>query len=308
VRPILFHLPLIGAPVYTYGIMLGLACVLGGHLAVYLSERSGIEGKRAWWLVLTVIVIGVVGGRVHELIVLGELFSKAALAIRHSGRTAYGGYIGGTLAGIVATRMLKVRFWRFSDAVAPTLALGLGIVRIGCFCYGCDYGLRSDKWGVVFPPGSPAWLDQIQDGLIPNPDSLPAGAPTPHALPIFPVQFVASAFGFLLFAFLLWQWKRRPRRAGTVFLTFGVLYGLGRAGLEQIRSDHGRGTLLGLSTSTTIGLITAAVCLLLLFVPQLARLREDAGEILDPPKDESDAKDASAKAGGGGGDAAKAEA
>ena len=73
---------------------------------------------------------------------------------RHSGRTAYGGYIGGTLAAIVATRLLKVPFWRFADAVAPTLALGLGVVRIGCFCFGCDYGFQTDEWGVVFPEGS----------------------------------------------------------------------------------------------------------------------------------------------------------
>lgn len=285
-HPILFHLPILDKPVYSYGTLFGLSCVLGAHLAVYLSERSGIEARKAWWFALSVIVLGVVGGRIHELWVQGKLFTSALFQLEHSGRTAYGGFIFGTLGGIAAARLLKVPFWRFADAVAPTLALGLGLTRIGCFLYGCDYGIRSDAWGVRFPPGSPAAQDHLEAGLV---QLLPDGS-APPSLPVFPAQLLASAVGLALFAFLLWFWFRRPRREGSVFLLFGCLYGLARAGLEQLRSDVGRGELLGLSTSTTIGLFTAAACLLLLCVPALARWRAEAREILPPPARDSATK------------------
>lgn len=280
-HPILFTLPG-GFPVHSYGVMLGLGCVLGAHVAVYLAERSKIDGERAWWFCLTVIAVAMVGGRVHDLWVRGKLLSSELFAIQHAGRTAYGGYIGGTLAGIAASRWLRVPFWRMADAVAPTLVLGLGLTRIGCFLYGCDYGLRTDAWGVSFPPGSPAWEDQRQAGLI--------DLNAPGSLPVLPVQLVASAIGFLLFAFLVWVWFRRPRREGTVFLWFVISYGLARAGLEQIRDDAGRGVLLGLSTSTTIGLVTAVASGLLLS-PALAWLRPLAGPIVpagEPGEGEAD--------------------
>jgi phosphatidylglycerol:prolipoprotein diacylglycerol transferase len=269
--PILFVL--FGIPVYGYGVMLGISCVAGAHLAVYLSVRSGIPHKKAWGMVLAVIVVGLVGGRIHDLIVNGNLTFDELFKLRHSGRTAYGAFLAATLTGIVAARVFKISFWRFADAAAPTMALGLGLTRIGCFFAGCDYGFQSDSWGVAFPVESPAWRDQFVAGVI----SKDAAA----SLPVFPAQLLSSLAGFLLFGLTMWLWFRRPRRAGSVLLLFFGSYGLVRAGLEALREDAGRGMLFGFSTSTTIGFMTCAVALALAFVPPLRNLREDSGEILD---------------------------
>lgn len=267
-HPVLFTLPN-GSQVFSYGVMLGLSCVVGAHLAVYLSRRSRIEEKRAWWMVLTVIAVGLVGGRVHDLIVNGRPLSEL-FQLTHSGRTAYGAFVSATLAGIVASRAYGVPFWRFGDAAAPTMAIGLGLTRIGCFLYGCDYGQISEAWGVRFPLGSPAYEDHLARGLISE------GSPS---LAVIPIQLPASVVGLTLGAFLLWLWFRQPRREGTVLLGFGLGYGLARAALEQFRDDAGRGELLGLSTSTTIGLGTALLSGALLAVPQLRALRP----LADPP-------------------------
>lgn len=268
-----------GLKIYTYGVCLGLSCVLGGHIAVYLSARSGIRERQAWWFALSVILIGIVGGRVHDVAVNAPdlaTFFREMTKLEHAGRTAYGAFVSATLAAIVVGRVLGVSFWRFGDAAAPTMALGLGLTRIGCFGWGCDYGCRVDPpWGVSFPPHSPAWGDQVQAGLL---------APTaPGSLPVLPMQLIESAAGFLIGAILVRTWFRRPRREGSNLLLFFVLYGLVRALLEQWRADSGRGELLGLSTSTTIGLGTALAGLVLLLVPPLAALRPEAGPVLPPP-------------------------
>ncbi len=290
--PILFHLPG-GIPIYSYGVALGLSCVLGAHLAVYLAARSGIEEKRAWWFALTVIVVGIVGGRVHDVAInsssLSEFFAEI-VKLQHAGRTAYGAFLSASIAAVVTSRALKVPFWRFADAVAPTMALGLGLTRVGCFLWGCDYGVRTEAWGVNFPAGSPAWQDQIDHGLITR--------EAPESLAVFPIQLVESAAGFAIGLFLLWAWFRRPRREGSVFLGFFATYGLVRALLEVWRADEGRGELAGMSTSMAIGLFTAVPALLLIFAPPLARWRPEAGEVLPPPSDEATA-DKAKKAGGG---------
>lgn len=292
--PILFHLPG-GIPIYSYGVALGLSCVLGAHLAVYLAARSGIEERRAWWFALTVIVVGIVGGRVHDVAInsdsLSEFFSEMT-KLQHAGRTAYGAFLSASIAAVVTARALKVPFWRFADAVAPTMALGLGLTRIGCFLWGCDYGVRTDAWGVHFPAGSPAWQDQLDHGLITREAT--------ESLAVFPIQLVESAFGgFAIGLFLLWAWFRRPRREGSVFLGFFALYGVVRALLEVWRADEGRGELAGMSTSMAIGLFTSLPAVLLIFVPQLARWRPEAGEILPPPGDDDASGEQQKKAGGG---------
>lgn len=289
-RPILFHLPG-DIPVFGYGVMLGLSCVLGAHLAVYWGERTAIPARRSWWFVVGVIVLGILGGRLHELWVLDKLTFDELFQLQHSGRTAYGGFLGATAAGIVLAPLLRIPFWRMADAVAPTLALGLGLTRIGCFLYGCDYGFQSDTFGVCFPKGplasgSPPWRDQVDAGLIP--------ATATESLPVFPAQLAESAVGFALFALLVWLWARRPRREGTVLLWFFFGYGLARAALEQfVRADSGRGELLGLSTSATIGLTTAAASALLLFVPPLAGLRAEAAPLLPGAHDDEGEGDGS---------------
>lgn len=280
--PVLIELPG-GLRLHGYGVMLGLSCVLGAHLAVYLSRRSAISRREAWRFAITVIVIGLVGGRVHDVAInarsAGE-FLGALLQLEHSGRTAYGAFLSATLGAVFASRVLGVSFWRFGDAAAPTMALGLGLTRIGCFLAGCDYGVRSPGWGVCFPRGSPAWEDQWQRG------DIPFGAAS--SLPVFPVQFVESAAGFAIFGLCLAVWFRRPRREGAVLLTFFASYGLARAAIEQLRDDAGRGVLLDMSTSTTIGLATALAAAALTWTPALARLRDEAGPVLPPPQGDDD--------------------
>ncbi|MBL4845824.1 MAG: prolipoprotein diacylglyceryl transferase [Planctomycetes bacterium] len=262
---------------YGYGIMLGLSCVLGAHLASYLCVRSGISSKKAWKIILTVIVAGIVGGRIHELIVTGQPLSKL-FELQHSGRTAYGAFLIATLFGVLACKGLRVPFWRFADAAAPTMALGLGITRIGCFLAGCDYGLRSESLGVTFPAGSPAWSDQIRAGDL----TMDAA----RSLPVMPTQLLSSLAGLAIFALCMKLWFRRPRREGDVTLLFFGSYGLARAGLELLRGDRGRGELGGMSTSTTIGLASAAIALGLVLIPVLRKFRAEAGEILPHEPDE----------------------
>ena len=262
---------------YGYGIMLGLSCVFGAHLARYLSVRSGISSKKAWKIILTVIVAGIVGGRVHELVVTGQPLSKL-FELQHSGRTAYGAFLIATFFGVLACRGLRVPFWRFADAAAPTMALGLGITRVGCFLAGCDYGLRTERFGLTFPAGSPAWSDQLKAGDL--------ATDAARSLPVLPTQLLSSLAGFLIFALCMKLWFRRPRREGDVTLFFFGAYGLARAGLELLRGDRGRGELGGMSTSTTIGLVSFAVVLVFVLVPKLRSLRPEAGPILE--HDESD--------------------
>jgi Prolipoprotein diacylglyceryl transferase len=110
-----------------------------------------------------------------------------------------------------------------SDCFAPALALGVCLVRYGCFMSGCDFGRPIDMpWGVIFTNPLAAQL-----------------AGTPLGVRLHPSQLYESLLGLGTFLLLLYL-SRRPRRTGLFLLIFTSCYAGGRFFLEYFRGDADR--------------------------------------------------------------------
>jgi len=163
------------------------------------------------------------------------------------GYTYYGGLLGGGAAAFLFIRRRKLPLWPTVDTLSWIVILGLGFGRIGCFFNGCCFGHVTDSWlGVVFPPGSPAWVEQGQQGLI---------DPRHGPLPVLPTQLFEAAAGFAIAAFQALWLERRKRYDGETFVVGVSLYATARIIIEFFRADP-RGGFLGLSTSQLVGLAT----------------------------------------------------
>ena len=76
--------------------------------------------------------------------------------------TWYGGLIGGTIAGAIGAKRVGINVKQLADCVAPGVAVGQAIGRIGCFLVGDDYGRVSNvPWAVAFPEGAPPTLERV---------------------------------------------------------------------------------------------------------------------------------------------------
>jgi len=118
--------------------------------------------------------------------------------------------------GLLAMRWRGLPVGRTADVVVPSVALGEGITRIGCFLNGCCFGLACDwPWGVRFP------ADSAVAQLFPE-----------RAL--HPTQLYASLLGFAGFALLVW-WDRRKPFDGAVFAAFLVLLPGARIAVDLVR-------------------------------------------------------------------------
>ncbi len=253
-HPILFKIPFIHIPIYSYGVMLGFAFIAGWYVGMHLTAREGIAYRTTVWAYGMVVVFALIGARIAHIIsnpqtaqVYG-LF-HALFASKCEGLVAYGGYIGGVLAAWVYSRIRGIDFWSLADCSTPSMVLGLGFTRIGCFLAGCCHGKVTDlPWGMVFPAGAQASR---------NPECIPAGAipGTVPSLPVHPTQLYESAVGFLLFP-IAWYLVKRRKFTGQAFLVMVVSYGIARFLLEFIRADSDRGTVFRIfSTSQFIGLV-----------------------------------------------------
>lgn len=217
--PVLFKLgPL---PVYAWGLALSIAILVGTLLTLRLARSVGVDVDRVLDLVIVLVIGGVVGARLFYVFVYepGRYLREPLqiLAVWNGGMVYYGALVGGFITGTWYVLKKKLPFWKLADVVAPSLALGYGIVRIGCFFNGCCYGKPTNSFlGVVFP-----YIE---------------GSPSIGGIPRLPTQLFSSLFGFLLFGLLMYLWKRK-RFDGQVFLVFLIVYSVGRSIIESFREN-----------------------------------------------------------------------
>ena len=109
------------------------------------------------------IIFSLIGARIAHLITNPHTwkmhgFIRALFTSKCEGLVAYGGYIGGSLAGYFYFRAKKLDFWSLADCASPGLVLGLGFTRIGCFLAGCCPTLWR-FWQLLARPAflSPLW-------------------------------------------------------------------------------------------------------------------------------------------------------
>ncbi|MGC9326774.1 MAG: prolipoprotein diacylglyceryl transferase [Candidatus Hinthialibacter sp.] len=161
-----------------------------------------------------------------------------------------GGFVGATALAVWYTKKHQQSILGVADLFAPFLALAQGIGRIGCFLYGCCFGkVCSVPWAVQFPPDSPAYNLQFNEGLI--------DIHAVSSLPVHPTQIYCSLFNFAHFGVLLFIRSRQTFR-GQLAMCYLMIYSVGRFVIEFYRGDSYRGVYGFLSTSQILSLLLFA--------------------------------------------------
>jgi phosphatidylglycerol:prolipoprotein diacylglycerol transferase len=132
-----------GFPLYGFAAMLFLAFVFCTWLAGRRAEQEGIRKEHIQDLALWIFVPGIIGARLFFLSDRGEPLYNF-YRIWEGGLVFYGSAIGGVvgygLAYFWNIRKQGFSTWQMADIIAPSVALGLCLGRIGCFLNGCCYG------------------------------------------------------------------------------------------------------------------------------------------------------------------------
>lgn len=156
-----------GIPMYGFGAMLFVCFVA---VTLWGSQRArrtaDLAPERFQDMVIWLFVSGIIGARVLYMIQYTNTFQDQSIAgllgaffkIWEGGIIFYGSALGGVIGyGLFywfILRKLHVDGWRLADAVAPLLALGLAIGRIGCYLNGCCWGQVACEECRVVPLGA----------------------------------------------------------------------------------------------------------------------------------------------------------
>ena len=231
--------------IYAYGFMLTIAFVVGTIITVRAAAREKISAEIILDLVTFIIIGAIIGARlIYVLLKFSEYKESPAsvLYITQGGLSAHGGVLGGMIAAWIYIAYRKLNYWHIADLVAPQLALGLAIGRIGCFLNGCCYGVPTSDphawYAVVFP-------DNPHTGL--------TGEIARH-----PAQLYEVFLSFLIFLYLRGFFKNR-KFDGHVFLMWIGLYSIARFIQEFYRFGESSVVIFGFITIAQLASVILAV-------------------------------------------------
>jgi phosphatidylglycerol:prolipoprotein diacylglycerol transferase len=249
---------------HTYGLLLAIAFLAGLWVASRQAKRASLPAGKITDLAVWVLIAGLAGAKLLLVGVEWRYFSRNPrdiFSIFQSGGVFYGGLVAGIVVAWLLARYHRLPAWPTADVLAPGVAIGQAIGRLGCFAAGCCWGKPTGvPWAVTFTDVYAA----RQVG-------------TPIDTAIHPSQLYESAAVFLVFLFLLWL-SARKRFHGQVVLGYVVLYSAVRFVLEFWRGDAERGTWLGGHVSTSQIIAVLLVLAAAAALPYVRRTQPTAKE------------------------------
>ena len=249
-HPILFEIG--GFPVYTYGVLLAAAYLLGLQFALMRARTRGLDPNRVMDLGIWVIVSALVGAKALLLIVDFDTFRNQPAelwTLLRSGGVFYGGLIAAVGVALWYLRVHHMPMWTVTDVFAPGIALGHVIGRMGCLFAGCCFGRRTDvPWAITFT--DPYAAENVG---------------TPLNVALHPTQLYEAGAELLILGVLLLLERRGRAFPSRTFWSYMLFYGVSRFIIEFYRGDS-RGMIGALSTSQFVSVVIVPLSIIMLFV------------------------------------------
>lgn len=223
-HPVLFETG--SVTVYSYGFMIAVGIVAG--MAYLISEGNkdaGLTFDQANMLFLSIFLAAVIGGKLF-------LFFEDPSRYVEDPKSLFTGrgfvFYGSFLLAIPTMWLFfvkhKLHVHKMLDVMAVTTCLVHMFGRLGCFLAGCCYGMPTDSWLAVVYTDVRCYAEPLNT-------------------PLFPTQLM-EAFFILLVMILLLLMRKRRKFYGQLFLTYLILYAMGRFMLEFFRGDAERGFVI----------------------------------------------------------------
>jgi len=233
---------------------------------IFRAAIGGVLGSKIYYL-LENINNGIAAQNIDGLLdifrgLLTFDFTKitSGIASFGSGMVFLGGLIGGMIAVSLYLRKNNIRWLEGADWVAPYLALGHGIGRIGCFLVGDCYGTACNlPWAVHFEKGLPPTTFESFQYNYPqvfHSDYFQITYSSGDLIAVHPTQIYEFIAYILIFGYLL-HIRKKDTYDGLIMFEYLFLAGLTRFLVEFLRLNPTY--LFGLSGAQIISIVMMIV-------------------------------------------------
>lgn len=213
---ILPSINILGHNIPTYALFVGLGLFTGIiWFYVTVKRKEKLNSDISYNIVLSALIFGFIGSKILVIIENFDIIIKNTDSIKtllFSGKSIVGGLIGGYFGVRFAKKKLKLENVRTGNKIAPSIALGMAIGRIGCFLTGCCYGIET---------------------------TLPIGVNFGDGIYRIPTQLIEMVFCLILFIYLLYkQLNDKNLIPGILFQKLVLYYFIFRFFIEFIRDTE----------------------------------------------------------------------
>jgi phosphatidylglycerol:prolipoprotein diacylglycerol transferase len=166
--------PGLGIPIRGFGAMLLLAVVTGVGMSVRRARQMGVDPEIIYSLAFWMFVGAILCARLFYIVEYRQEFVRptwresllAMLNVPSGGIVLYGALFGGLAAALLFFRQHKLPPLALGDMIAPGMAMGGALGRVGCFLNGCCFGGLCEPPfpAVTFPAHSAPYVRQLELG------------------------------------------------------------------------------------------------------------------------------------------------
>ncbi|MCK5099037.1 MAG: prolipoprotein diacylglyceryl transferase [Desulfobacteraceae bacterium] len=233
---------------YTYGFFVALGFFTAIIMSRIFAKKNNIDPQTMTDLIFTILISALIGARLMYVIINFAYYRNDLISVFKlwdGGLVFYGGFIASVIGSYIFIRIKKLNLLKTADMIAPGIALGHAVGRVGCFFAGCCYGKTCSKpWAVTFS----------------NSDSL-----APLGVHLHPTQLYSVFSNLSIFLILLLIYKMKKFH-GQVFFSYLLIYSIFRSYIETFRGDF-RGDFFGfpISVSQGISLVIGIISIYMLF-------------------------------------------
>lgn len=248
--------------IHLYSIMILLAILIGGKLAISESKKQNLSGDFMFNLIFYTIIFGVIGARLYFVLFNFDYYSNnliEILMVWHGGLAIHGGIIAGLITIIIYCYKHKVNTLKVLDIIVVSLIIAQAIGRWGNFFNGEAHG----------PETTLAYLQSL-----PLPNFVIEGMYIngTYYIPTFFFESVWCIIGFII---LLIFRRRKFAKPGQTMSLYLIWYGVGRFFIEGMRTDSLM--LMNLKVAQIVSLImiiTGFIIFILMMVRGRKNLKE----------------------------------
>lgn len=246
-----------GIKIAMYGLIIGLGFFLALLLIARIATWTGQKADDYWDVAVYIIIFSIIGARIYYVIFAWDYYKDDPISIfyiRNGGLAIYGGVIAGFATIYVYCKIKKKKFLQMTDTIMFGLLLGQALGRWGNFTNREAFGEYTDGLLAMRLP-----IEMVRSGEITD-TMWEHVTDAVNYIQVSPTFLYESMWNVCLLILLLIYCKHK-KFDGEITLMYLGGYGLGRAWIENLRTDQliMPGIGLPVSQMLAIGLVVFAV-------------------------------------------------